>query len=992
MCPPVTREQPMLPKITPDNLIEKNYSTYLTRLKSSHFSGEIKTDYAARLSVATDNSIYQVIPQAVIYPKTTDDIVLAFTLSSKDIRFAPRGGGTATNGQSLSAGIIIDCSKYMTAILELNLEEQWVRVQPGVILDQLNQYLRFFGVYFAPEISPSNRATLGGMLNTDACGNGSKIIGRTSDHVIDITCVLSNGNVLHTQEENLADSIKQPLTDILVQNQALIQEKFTDTPRTLNGYNLKKAYQNKLNLNYLICGSEGTLAVVSECKLKLSVIPKFKKLLVMRYQHFEDALRATEITENIKPLVIETIDEKLISLARQDNLFFQIKEFIGDANAINLVEFIGDDERILDQQIAALCTNIDNSRVATGYYLAKSPQEIKLLWELRKKSVGLISKSQDGTRRPIPFIEDTAVPPEKLANYIAEFKALLDSHQLIYGMYGHVDAGCVHVRPALDMRIASDEKLMRELSDDVVALVKKYHGVIWGEHGKGFRSEYGPDFFGDTLYLALRKIKGLFDPFNKLNPGKIATPVDSNESVVKLSGPMRGQYDKEISATGNTEYAAAVACNGNGACFNYATQDVMCPSFKVTKDRVHSPKGRATVVREWLRQLSNKKYKLDNVSSSYFLGRWWRNLFKKSDFSHEVFSALSGCLSCKACANQCPINVDVPDFKAKFLAHYHQRYPRQLRDFFIAKTESIAKLQARFPRFFNWVGERRLTAVLLKAVLKMVDPPKVAGSRGQAAGRSEERDGARRKERDGALSSATLIVLQDAFTSFYEKDILIACVNFFSALGFSIYVAPFFQNGKPMHVKGFLKQFRSLAENNITYLRELASHNIPMLGIDPSMTLTYRDEYQKIIGHEKLNFNVLLPQEFLQRNLDKLPRLNCTETYYLLSHCTEKTAQAETEKQWTTIFARLGIKLIPLAAGCCGMAGSYGHELEHQKNSRALFDMDWQQHLTSIANPEKFILATGYSCRSQADRLKKIRLQHPFEALTRIINTNKDPS
>ncbi len=971
----------MLPRISPEHITQKNYGAYLKKLATGGFLGEIKTDYATRLSVATDNSIYQVVPQAVIFPRSTHDIILVFQLSAQpeflDIRFAPRGGGTATNGQSLSAGIIIDCSKYLNAILELNLTEHWVRVQPGVVLDQLNQYLHPHGVYFAPEISPSNRATIGGMINTDACGNGSKIIGRTSDHVVDLTCVLTNGSVLHSEFFNESDPLQQNIVDILKDNQALIDEKFINTPRTLNGYNLKKAYQREqLFLNYLLSGSEGTLAVMSECKLKLSTLPKVKKLVVMKYRHFNDALRANAITEDIKPLVIEAIDEKLIALARQDHLYFQIKNFLEPADAINLVEFVGDDEDSIDQQIKQLCTNIENDPSMLGYYVAKNATEIKMLWELRKKSVGLISKKQDGTRRPIPFIEDTAVPPEKLADYIREFKALLDRHQLVYGMYGHVDAGCVHVRPALDLCMAEDENLMRALMDDIIRLIKKYDGVLWGEHGKGFRSEFGAQFFGDTLYILLRKIKTLFDPHNKLNPGKIATPLDSPESVVKFDGNLRGQVDREISSQAATDYAGAVACNGNGACFNFSTRDVMCPSYKVTRDRIHSPKGRAVVVREWLRQLSVKNFSLNARARGNFISRFFCQWNKKTDFSHEVFLALNGCLSCKACANQCPLSVDVPDFKAKFLEKYHTRYPRKLRDFFIARTERIAQWQARFPRVGNWLMQRTLVKFIMKHTLKIVDPPQVM----------QALDCRAHKKRGLAMTEQhNLIILQDAFTSFYEAHILQICHDFFAALGFSVYIAPFFQNGKPLQVKGFLAEFNQLAQKNITYLRELAQHNVPMIGIDPSVTLTYRDEYQKIMGNEKLGFNVLLIQEFLQQHLDKLPKIRNQEEYFLLTHCTEKTMQAQTEKQWQTIFATLGLKLTPLATGCCGMAGSYGHEVEHRENSQKLFCMDWQRYLTETPHPEKYFLATGYSCRSQVKRFTGLQLQHPLEVLTNII-------
>src|SRR5579872_1469340 len=965
----------MLPRITPDDTLEILYQNYTESLRATSFSGEIRTDYAARLTVATDNSIYQIIPQAVLFPRSTQDISIILKLSQEprflSIKFAPRGGGTGTNGQSLSAGIIIDCSKYMRNILEINLEKAWVRVQPGVILDQLNQQLKPLGVYFAPEISPSNRATIGGMVNTDACGNGSKIIGRTSDHVIDLTCVMYDGKILQT-ESNTDDPLKKQLTDILVEHQDLIQEKFFKAPRTLTGYNLAKAYQDRLNLNYLLCGSEGTLGVISECKLKLSTLPQFKKLLVIKYRHFNDALHAKEITPDIKPLVIETIDEKLITIAKQDSIYFYIKDFIQDANSINLVEFVGDDLNEMEKQVAQLCKNIQNSSNAIGFYLAKNDAEIKLLWELRKKSVGLVSKHQDGTRRPIPFVEDTAVPPEKLADYITEFKNLLDKHQLIYGMYGHIDAGCIHVRPALDTRLLHDEKLVHEISDEVVKLVKKYGGVIWGEHGKGFRSEYGPQFFGDTLYQVLRKIKTLFDPHNQLNPGKIATPIDSHEEVVKVNGPMRGHFDKAISETANQEYASAIACNGNGACFTFLTSDIMCPSYKVTKDRVHSPKGRATVIREWVRQLARKNIDLSSLKSSNFFKKIVHRFTQEPDFSHEVYSALSGCLSCKACTNQCPLNVDVPDFKSKFLAHYHQRYARKLRDYLIANTEKIARLQAKFPKIFNWFSKNKITRLLFSHCFKLIDLPIATVTKTVSF---------QTLSTSVTLPSNSIILLQDAFTSFYEKQVLNASYQFFTSLGFSVYDAPFFENGKPLHVMGFLKRFSRLAKNNIEYLRKLADLNAPLIGIDPSMTLTYRDEYQKLIGNEKSGFKVLLPQEFLQNNLAKLPRIAKNKTYYLLSHCTEKTTHIETEKEWKTIFSTLGLTLIPLAAGCCGMAGSYGHEKEHVKYSYDLFNMDWQRHIHENPDAEKYLLATGYSCRSQTKRINGIRLQHPLEAL-----------
>jgi FAD/FMN-containing dehydrogenase/Fe-S oxidoreductase len=980
----------MLPRITPESTLDSHYAAYINNLRKAGFNGEIHTDYAARLAVATDNSIYQVIPQAVLNPRQTQDIAIALALAHTEkyqahIKFSPRGGGTGTNGQSLSAGIIIDCSRYMREIIEINLEQQWVRVQPGVVLDQLNAYLQPHGFYFAPQVSTSSRATLGGMINTDACGNGSRVLGRTSDHVIELTCVLHDGSCLLTL--NPSQTIKDTVTAIIQKNADFIKDKFSTAPRTLTGYNLSKAYQHDLNLNYIFSGSEGTLGIVGECKLKITPIPKFKKLILLKYNSFDEALRAKELT-TIQPLVIETIDSKLLSLARQDMIYHHLKNILDSDNvfpeAINLVEFAGDDAGELDKTIADLCAVIDANKTrpqhAIGYYIAKNPAEMKRLWELRKKSVGLISQELVGARRPIPFIEDTAVPPEKLADYIQEFKALLDSYQLIYGMYGHVDAGCIHIRPALDMQNADDEKIMHALSDKVVLLLEKYHGVMWGEHGKGFRSEYTKDFFGPELHTALREIKTLFDPHNQLNPGKIVTPLNCVDEVVKVDGPLRGHFDKKIPAAIQKNYSAAILCNGNGACFNDSTQETLCPSFKVTRDRIHSPKGRAGVVREWLRQLSRHNFMLPEIPKpAGLLQRLWNTAQRKPDFSNEVHQAMSGCLSCKACATQCPLKVDVPDFKAKFLAHYYQRYLRPLRDHAITAMETLNPHLAEWPRVSNALMQNGIAKYLTKIFLKLVDTPHLSTQtvkQGLAARKAPQCELAALASLTPEQKSKSVIVLQDTFTSFYEAELPLKIYDLLSALGFTVYMAPLSPNGKALQVKGFLAEFQRLVLKNSAQLKQLAALKIPLIGIDPSITLTYRDEYHKISGE---NFSIQLPQEWLVDVIGSLAvkRVSVNHNYYLLSHCTEKTTCVAAEEQWQIIFAAFGCELKPLAAGCCGMAGAYGHEAEHVTLSRELFAMDWQKHLVKNTR----VLATGYSCRSQTERILGTKLAHPLAAL-----------
>ena len=594
----------MIPQICSSEITSKIVKSLLSELRNSDFEGDIHHDYATRLVSATDNSIYQVLPQAVIFPKNSNDIKKLLKISNEKrfrniIKITPRGGGTGTNGQSLTEGIVLDCSRYMNKILETNLNEGWVLVESGVVLDQLNEHLAPLNMFFAPDLSPSNRATLGGMVNTDACGKGSRIYGRTSDHILALSCILSNGEELQSvpldkamlsqykKKGGITGKVFEVVDRVVKEKANLIEEVFPKMSRFMTGYNLAKVYGNsekKFNLNYLLSGSEGTLAIVSEVKLRLTPLPKYNQLLVVKYEIFDDALRDAKNLLEHDPAAIETIDEKILGLAKKDEIYPKIKDFIADeivisdkknrsTGSISLIEFCGNNKKKLEKQINSLCQKIDfnksKSGEATGYYRTSVRQEIKDLWTLRKKGVGLLGNTK-GSRKPLPFVEDTAVPPKNLANYIYELRKLLEKFNLDYAMFGHVDVGCLHVRPALDLKNLDDERLVRELSNKVVKLVKKFEGVMWSEHGRGFRSEYTVDFFGDELHEQLRIIKEAFDPENRLNPGKIVTPFSkNNDKVVTVEGPLRGHKDKQINNDLFKEYESAINCNGNGACLDY---------------------------------------------------------------------------------------------------------------------------------------------------------------------------------------------------------------------------------------------------------------------------------------------------------------------------------------------------------------------------------------------------------------------------------------
>ncbi len=996
----------MIPRLTLTEAIEPDSVSFLEELAKTPFQGEIRADFASRLIAATDNSIYQILPQGVVFPRNTQDLVHLFRLANQEpfnnITFTPRGGGTGTNGQSLSSGIALDCSKYMNQILEVNLQEGWVRVQPGVVLDRLNLDLQPYGVFFAPTVAPSDRATIGGMVNTDACGKGSRIYGRTSDHILELTWVLSDGTVGHSQPvaTETLNSLKQDSTrlgkiyrqvdEIVTSKKDLIEQTFPKMPRFMTGYNLAKVYSQKrdtFDLNRIIAGSEGTLAVITEAKLKLTKIPNFKELLVIHYSCFDDALLAAEALLKLEPAAIETIDDKILDLAKQDEIYPRVREFIADARVINLVEFTGDNLERLQQKISQLVniieSNKDRPQQATGYYWAQNGEEIANLWALRKKGVGLLGNKK-GERKPIPFIEDTAVPPSRLFSYIREFKALITEYHLDYAMYGHVDVGCLHVRPALDMKVPQDEALIRELSDKVVALVRKYGGVIWAEHGKGFRSEYTPIFFGEELYEDLRRIKAAFDPDNRLNPGKIVTPYGSSEPVARLEAPLRGHFDRQVPAEIRSQYQVAFNCNGNGACFNFHPDNVMCPSYKGMSDRLHSPKGRASLLREWLRQLAVTKTGNWKTPASFPI-RAWNTLTQtwRYDYSREVYAGMYGCLSCKACATQCPIHVDIPSLKAKFLELYYTRYLRPWRDYFIGNIETLANWQSSVPRLVNALTQNPVTRWSLKQFLGMVDPPALSSltlQQGLIARKAPAFDLNRLSTLTQVEKANSVILLQDAFTSFYESQLVLDTYDFLCQLGYAVYVLPFFPSGKPLQVLGFLRQFQTIVQKNANYLAQIGKLEIPIIGIEPSIVLTYRDEYVKLLDAMSLP-PIQLLQEFLVTRTQRIPQVTTSAAYYLLGHCTEKTLALASQQQWQKVFQAMGIPLTLVSTGCCGMAGIYGHEAEHYELSRGIYQMSWEQHLPSTPEERKYFLATGYSCRSQVKRFAGWLPLHPVQAL-----------
>jgi FAD/FMN-containing dehydrogenase/Fe-S oxidoreductase len=999
----------MIPRLPPEPIAFSVYASFCAELRARGFAGDLSMNDAERTVMATDNSIYQITPQAIAFPRDTEDLVRIAKLLADErfiaVRVAPRGGGTGTNGQSLTDGLVVDLSRHMNRILAIDPERRAARVEAGVVKDQLNAALAPHGLFFAPELSTSNRATVGGMISTDACGQGSCLYGKTRDHVLELTTVLSDGTIWHSvplDEAGLAAAQARPdrageihrqVDKLQRDNATLVAERFPKLNRCLTGYDLAhiRRADGHFDLNAVLCGSEGTLGFLAEATLNVLPLPTHMALVNLRYDSFDAALRDAQALVPFGAASIETVDSKVLALAQGDLIWADVATFFPDddgerARGVNLIEFVGASEMEMEDALGRLTAALDAAGAAggrRGYTVARGAADVERIWEMRKKSVGLLGNMK-GNKRPIAFVEDTAVPPENLADYIAEFRAALDKRKLDYGMFGHVDAGVLHVRPAIDMKAPGAEALVRDITEEVVALTQQYGGLLWGEHGKGVRSEFSPRFFG-PLYPVLQAVKTAFDPRNQFNPGKIAVPDGS--ALLTVDGvPTKGQRDRAIQSDVRASYDEALHCNGNGACFNWDPDDAMCPSWKGTRERRHSPKGRAQLIREWLRRLAATGADPIIYARSLRNGKAWRSfpsrllatLRDRNDFSHEVHEAMAGCLACKSCSGQCPIKVDVPTFRAKFLELYHGRYLRPLRHHVIASLETLVPFMAKAPRLMN-LG----TATGLLATTGLVQLPRLS-SLNLARETERRRVPIATSHALTRLSEAerlmSVVVVQDAFTSFYDTPVLLALLDCLIALGFRPWLAPFQPNGKPLHVHGFLGRFERLASKNAASLGSIAATGVALIGLDPSMTLTYRSEYTHVLRGRDVP-RVQLVQEWLADRVGSpASRSPENETYWLLPHCTERTAAHTAVADWSKIFAAFGLKLWTLPAGCCGMAGTYGHEAEHRAMSERIYGLSWARHVADKGGSGR-LLADGYSCRSQAKIVDRVRLPHPIEIL-----------
>lgn len=966
-------------------------NTKLEVLKNN-LSGTLFYDDLHKVLYATDASVYRKIPLAVAYPKDTNDLkILIDFATTENVSLIPRTAGTSLAGQCVGEGIVVDVSKHFTRILDINETAQTVTVEPGVVRDELNQYLKPFGLFFGPNTSTSNRCMIGGMVGNNSSGTTSIQYGVTRDKVISLETLLSDGSeatftTISTEEfhqkrskNTLEGKIYQKLYETLSDNnnQARIRIEFPkkEIHRRNTGYAIDELLHfapfntesDVFDMCKLLSGSEGTLAFTTKIKLKLDVLPPEHHCVVAaHYESIEDCLESVSLTMQHNLYTCEMMDKIILdctksNLAQAKNRFF-VK---GDPQAILLLELRSTNEEDLATQTKALIASLQKEGKSYHYPILKG-DEIGKAMELRKAGLGLLGNII-GDRKAVACIEDTAVALEDLAPYIAEFSELMKKYEQQAVYYAHAGAGELHLRPILNLKKKEDVVLFRKITHDVAKLVKKYKGSFSGEHGDGIvRAEFIPIMIGEKNYELLKEVKYTFDPNNIFNPGKIV-------DAAKMDTSLRYEIDREepeietIFDFSDSQgiLRAAEKCNGSGDCRKPASfSGAMCPSYRATKDEKDTTRARANALREFLTQ-SDKENKFDHTELK------------------EVFDL---CLSCKACASECPSNVDVAALKAEFLHQYYKSNKPTSRDKAFAFSTKSNKLASTFPRLSNFVKKNGFTSKIIKNRLG------VAQARDLPLNSNKTLDSILKKQlkklNKNTSKSKKVYLFNDEFTNYLESEIGQDALIVLSKLGYEINYVSHKESGRTFISKGFLSEAKKVANANVETFKSLINENAVLLGIEPSAILTFRDEYIRLaddkVGANQIAAHTYLLEEFLAKEIEAGEISSETFTQETKEvkihvHCYQKSLSNQ-KCTYDILNLPKNYKPTIIASGCCGMAGSFGYEEEHYEVSMNVGEQTLFPAVRA-ASIDTIIAANGTSCRHQIKDGTQKEALHPITIL-----------
>jgi FAD/FMN-containing dehydrogenase/Fe-S oxidoreductase len=957
-------------------------------------AGEVRFDRLSRALYSTDASVYQIVPVGVVLPRTEADVVASVRACAEyRVPLTARGGGTSQAGQSIGPGVILDASKHFNRVLEIDATGRRARVEPGCVLDDLNAALRPLGLQFAPDISTASRATIGGMVANNSSGTRSVIYGKTIDHVLELKVVLADGSVIRCgpldgpgiearcARDDLEGACYRAVRRLAAEHADEIERRYPKILRRVGGYNLDAFRPDGrdgagFNLAHLFVGSEGTLGVVVEATLRLVELPRARATLVIEFAELLDALAITPAILAHKPAAVEVIDRYVLDGTKLNPEAARLRDFLrGDPGAILLVELYGEGPDDLSPRLDGLEADLRARGLGDHLLRATDPAAQARIWKLRTLALGL-SMAEKGDAKAISFVEDTAVSPEHLRDYIAEFLRIIARHGTRAGVYAHASVGCLHVRPVIDLKTEAGVRRFEAIAAEVAELVLRYGGALSGEHGDGLvRSPFQERMYGPVLYRAFRELKRTFDPLHLLNPGKIvdAPPLATNLRYGAGYQTLQVPTLFDFSADGGLLRAAEL-CAGVGEC-RKTRGGTMCPSYRATRDERDSTRGRANALRL-------------AITGQAGLGGLADPALRE---------VLDLCLECKACKAECPTNVDMARLKAEFLHRYHREHGLPWRNRVLGHVAALARWGCRLAPASNWAMRSRAGRRLGEAILGIDRrrlPPAFAGR--TLAGRLAPLLASGPPDD----SPPGILLIPDTFANYYEPDVGEAVVGLFQRAGCRVLLGPRDLRccGRPLISNGLLDRAAESARHNVERLAAWADRGWRIVACEPSCLLTIRDDYPALLKaedrgraeavasscrtFEEAFESVLAEAAGVADPSRRLRFAEGTRRILVQGHCHQRSLVGMGPT--LRLLRRVpGAEVVDLDAGCCGMAGSFGYEVEHYEVSRLVGE---QRLLPALREdgPDAVVVAPGFSCRLQIGHFTGRSAVHTAQLLSRL--------
>ena len=939
----------------------------------AQLSGEVLTDELSLGIYSTDASVYQIQPICIVLPKSEFDVIQAVKIAKEhQVNVLPRGAGTSLAGQTVGRSMIIDFSKYLNSVLEINESERWARVQPGIARDDLNAILKNHQLHFAPDPATSSRANIGGMIGNNSSGTKSILYGKTVDHILELKIILTDCQILHFEtlnQEAYDQKAAQPdkegkiyreFKKLIQTNEDLIEAAFPKVMRRVQGYNLDEFIGDKKgwNLSKIICGSEGTLATILEAKINLEPLPKFKSVCVVHFARVLEAIEAVNPMLQFQPAAVEILDKTVLDLSRENLTTQRSAHFIeGDPAAIQIVEFYSESEKDALERPNKMVDHLKSLGLGYAYPIFPEGKNYNDVWLIRKKGLGLMLGIK-GKKKPLAFIEDSGIPTKFLPEYIDAVLKVCKKHQTEAAMYAHASVGVIHVRPILDLRQAEDIQRFKQISEETFDLVKKYGGSWSGEHGDGLVRSYKlKDFFGEEVYQILKSVKQIFDPDNRMNPGKIidAQAIDENlrygEAYQDQSLETIFHYRQDESFEDSVHM-----CSGVGEC-RKLLGGTMCPSFKATRDEIHSTRGRANALRLAMSgQLQQEEKGLTN---------------------EQVINALDLCLSCKACKSECPSNVDMAKLKSEVWQQKYDKNGISMRERFIRDSSLFAQRFSGFAaEFINTIQKSYPFRFLLDQFVgiekERMLPEYTAEPFFKWFSKNYRSENATKK----------VVLFADTYLNFHEPNIGIAATKLLDTLGYEVILANVGCCQRPKISNGFLKDAKRAGAIVAQQLDQFIQKGLKVLVCEPSCASALTDDLPDLLDDENLAIrlmsNIQMIDVFIHQEVEKgnitAPLNSKFENIQIHGHCHQKAIYGT--KAMKMLLSDCNVQEIP--SGCCGMAGSFGYEKEHFQLSEKIGEEILFPAVRKMKS-EEALVACGVSCRQQIQHFTQRKALHWVE-------------